>query len=556
MAKDKKTKKQGKPEGFHVIERGVIVTPANDYLKCLEALGIKFQNDLYRGIRYSIDNGKTWSSPDEYTNESLYITVQQNCVFLHTPTGKYKGVVVSASDRNAAISYLAKTNLTSPLEDWFSSLETVDKPYYADIIISAVFDPDFSSELREHIKRRLGLSSDDEVNEAIKRYCYDFCCLVGKGVYLRTMKRGTPWASFQFMPTLVGAQGCGKGTWIRGLLPEEFSELIGDGFNLNSSSGDLLENCQKHAIMECAELEGYHKKEISAFKAFVGGEKTSARKVYGRTFKTYHRHFVIICTTNDNEFLAKDPTGTRRWVVMPVGFKTIGGKEWTKEDVKNKMLRTMRRSLTSFWGYIKYLVEIRKEDASYESWSAHSLKIREILCEAYERYPHELQKMLLALLTPKKDEYDKTEKLNRHELVSGILLDTPPSSTDRSIITLLPRNLYSKDMIAKVMKDQGWTKGKRVTTGKVKRYLYHPPKLSKHPTVEDVARQITDKSLSKHPNSKFSDAFTGEAEDHRQAIKDKWSETPEEKRERLRQNRERIKRNWKPVDDDSPKTDE
>lgn len=477
------------------VHRGSLSMPVFYYKKCLAELGIEFRLDLYKGIQVKMPD-KDWQDITNRSEAVVYAYVQENCFYIDEFDTKrpFKGVDVGKDNRNVAIDALVENNLHSPVEKYFNDLEpselVKEYPNLRDLpadLISLVFQPAFNEDVREVIMAELNIDHDD-LDFVIRQYCFDFSLLVGKGIYLRTMNRGTPLASFQFMPTLVGSQGCGKGTWIRGLLPAHLRHLIGDGFNLDADQADLLGHCQRHPVIECSELDGYHRKEISSFKAFIGGENTSARPKYGRHFLTFHRHFVIISTTNDSEFLAKDPTGTRRWVIMPVDFHREGGVEWTKTDVKNKMLATMDKVIDHFWQFVKHRVEVMGEDASYESWSPTSLKIREILCGQFERRPRTLEAALYALITPRRDEQDKTEKLTDTEKEYGIFFDVPPSSAKRSVMNLLPTNItsrFSKDMISKTMSEQGWTNGTKAALDNTdkRRILKLPPHQPKQLTV-------------------------------------------------------------------------
>ena len=445
---------------FAVVKLGGIIKPAVQYRQCLNKLGIKFRFHRYARKQISFDNGKTWRSFRDDEQSALYADVQDKSVYWDTQKMSPVGVVVSVAERKAAVNLELRENVFSPLEDWFNKLPA--KKYPTDLI----------NEIFKHNIDASFLSKDSvTVYRAAKRYCQDWCETVGIGVYLRTMRPGS---SFQFLPTIVGPQGCGKGTFCRGLIPAHLrSELVKDGLNITTSIADMLEACQAGVIMECAELAGFGRKEINKLKAFISGENTTARRAYGEETVTYQRHHIIIATTNDSECMAKDPTGHRRWLLMPVTFR----EDWDLVGVKNNLLKTMDGYLEMFWSSIKYLVEVEGRDASYEHWHPNSLKIRDHLCGQHERRHYSIEAALDNLLTPPGC-YTDHDVLLDDERRNGILFDVPKSSSKRSIMKLLPKEItskYSKDLISKIITEMKWVTISRPTIDGVKCSRKKPP---------------------------------------------------------------------------------
>jgi predicted P-loop ATPase len=71
-------------------------------------------------------------------------------------------------------------------------------------------------------------------------------------------------------------------------------------------------------FIEWAELEAlFRRKDISTVKAFITTAYDNIRPPYGRQTATYHRRSIIVGTTNEDDFL-RDPTGNRRFWVIPV----------------------------------------------------------------------------------------------------------------------------------------------------------------------------------------------------------------------------------------------
>jgi predicted P-loop ATPase len=84
-------------------------------------------------------------------------------------------------------------------------------------------------------------------------------------------------------------------------------------------------------IVEWAELESvFKRKDVSAVKAFITTQADSIRPPYARAVKEFPRPSIIVGTTNFDEFLA-DPTGNRRFWVVPVEADTIPLEELAQE---------------------------------------------------------------------------------------------------------------------------------------------------------------------------------------------------------------------------------
>lgn len=470
-----------------VIIRGEGAKPVIDYQRCLESMGISFRTHRYRGKQYSMDNGNTWNNVTDEIDAISYAKIQDQCAF-SVKTGNKKKIIpvsIAKGDRQTAIDALFASNAFSPLEDWFKRLKKALKLSINPI--EAVFTPNFSSDIE-------GSFSPEELSQ----YCLDFCLLIGKGIYLRTTATGTPRASFQFLPIVVGPQGCGKGTWVRGLIPNHLrKELTGDCLNLSSGQVDLLESCQRCAVIECSELAGFARREVNFLKSFIAGENVSGRKAFGRYHVTYEKHHIIISTTNDAEFLAKDPTGQRRYPIMPVDFY----KGWTSINVKNNMLNVLDDLMVEYWGYIKHLVEDLGEDASYEHWAESSIKIRKSLCGYHERRNYKLEIALDNLLLDQnaQSEAKDIRPITSEEWIYGLPFDAPTSANNvRSIMGLLPISItsfYTRDLIIKIAKEKGWRKtNNRIRIGNSRRYLYKPPTFA---TLSDLKDMIIPDNIDK-----------------------------------------------------------
>ena len=125
-----------------------------------------------------------------------------------------------------------------------------------------------------------------------------------------------PGCSMSWLPILVGAQGVGKSMFSRNLVPNElFAEV--------STPLDTLmkEQYRLHMawLLELPEIDNYFNvKNIENFKNLITSRVDEVRYPYASLPSKLPRRFVMIGTTNRNQFLV-DSTGNRRFVPLEIG---------------------------------------------------------------------------------------------------------------------------------------------------------------------------------------------------------------------------------------------
>lgn len=113
---------------------------------------------------------------------------------------------------------------------------------------------------------------------------------------------------------LQGKQGYLKSTFFNTLAGEWFDDSLGDA----ASNKDERLKLRASWFLEWAELErAFSKRSTSDIKAFMSCRVDNLRVPYGRSIEAFPRHCILVGTSNEEEFLA-DPTGDRRFWVVPV----------------------------------------------------------------------------------------------------------------------------------------------------------------------------------------------------------------------------------------------
>lgn len=138
-----------------------------------------------------------------------------------------------------------------------------------------------------------------------------------------------PGCKYDYMLTLVGAQGIGKSMLFNKLANGWYSD------SLTSIGGkEAYEALHGVWIMEMAELAATRKAEVEAIKHFLTKQVDRYRVAYGKRTEEFPRQCIFIGTTNEDEFL-RDKTGNRRFLPVPV--KHGSKKSWadiTSDEVK------------------------------------------------------------------------------------------------------------------------------------------------------------------------------------------------------------------------------
>jgi predicted P-loop ATPase len=118
------------------------------------------------------------------------------------------------------------------------------------------------------------------------------------------------------VPTLIGAQGCGKTTFVRRLLPPEMREYYLDHLNL-SNKFDKEMALTNNLIVNLDELEAIRPSQHASLKQVLSVSKVNGRPIFGRTQEDRLRFASFVATTNNPHPLT-DPTGSRRFLCLEI----------------------------------------------------------------------------------------------------------------------------------------------------------------------------------------------------------------------------------------------
>ncbi len=126
-----------------------------------------------------------------------------------------------------------------------------------------------------------------------------------------------PGCLHDWIPVLIGRQGCGKSSFCRSLLPEQSRlDWFSDSINLDDPEQKQVEQAGNSLIVEYAEMRGAMTAKRDALKSHITKTTANYRRPYERNATQVLRSFVGIGTANDTGtgVLPYDPSGYRRYV--------------------------------------------------------------------------------------------------------------------------------------------------------------------------------------------------------------------------------------------------
>ena len=122
--------------------------------------------------------------------------------------------------------------------------------------------------------------------------------------------------SNECVPVLIGAQGCGKTTFLRRLLPQHLRQYYLDHLNL-SNKFDKEMALTNNLFVNLDELETIRPSQHAALKQTLSKNKVNGRPIYGASQEDRPRYASFTATTNNPHPLT-DATGSRRYICVRI----------------------------------------------------------------------------------------------------------------------------------------------------------------------------------------------------------------------------------------------
>lgn len=241
-------------------------------------------------VQMENSKGELWSAPDSY-RVRMYVGRKYNVDF---PESKIE----------QAIEDLAHKNKFHPVRDYLLGLSW-----------------DFTERVETLFVDYLHAEDTKYCREAAK------CFLVA--AVRRILQPGY---KFDNVPALGGAQGIGKTTFIQMLAVKK--EWAGELTSFDPKIAS--EETTGKWFIEMGEMQVSTRSSIEQEKSFISATSLKVRQAYARYPIEIKRQFVLMATTNEEEYL-KDSTGNRRW--WPIDSPLEYGKTIDFEGLTNNIDR-------------------------------------------------------------------------------------------------------------------------------------------------------------------------------------------------------------------------
>ena len=214
------------------------------------------------------------------------------------------------------------------------------------------------------------------------------------------------------VPTLIGAQGCGKTTFVKRLLPAHLREYFLDHLNL-SNKFDKEMALTNNLLVNLDELETIRPSQHAALKQTLSKSKVNGRPIYGASQEDKPRYASFVATTNNPHPLT-DATGSRRYICLtiPKGQQIDNMGEIDYEQLYAQVLYEVKEQKAPYWFNNMEVKRIQELNLNYKEQK----DIAEIISVCFRK--------------PKEGEKAKT--LNSAQILKMIQAEYPSIKSDRS----------------------------------------------------------------------------------------------------------------------------
>ena len=167
------------------------------------------------------------------------------------------------------------------------------------------------------------------------------------------------------VPTLIGAQGCGKTTFLRRLLPQPLRQYYLDHLNL-SNKFDKEMALTNNLLVNLDELDAIRPSQHAALKQTLSKSKVNGRPIYGCSQEDRPRFASFVATTNNPHPLT-DATGSRRYICLTIPngqfIDNVGDIDY--EQLYAQVLYELRELKAPYWFNNDEVARIQQMNLGY-----------------------------------------------------------------------------------------------------------------------------------------------------------------------------------------------
>ena len=167
------------------------------------------------------------------------------------------------------------------------------------------------------------------------------------------------------VPTLIGAQGCGKTTFVTRLLPSHLRQYFLDHLNL-SNKFDKEMALTNNLLVNLDELDAIRPSQHPALKQTLSKSKVNGRPIFGCSQEDRPRYASFVATTNNPHPLT-DATGSRRYICLtiPKGQMIDNMGDIDYEQLYAQVLYEIRELKIPYWFNNEEVTRIQQLNQNY-----------------------------------------------------------------------------------------------------------------------------------------------------------------------------------------------
>lgn len=167
------------------------------------------------------------------------------------------------------------------------------------------------------------------------------------------------------VPTLIGAQGCGKTTFFVRLLPPCLREYYLDHLNL-SNKFDKEMALTNNLLVNLDELDAIKPGQQASLKQTLSKSKVNGRPIYGSSQADRPRYASFVATTNNPHPLS-DVTGSRRYIciAIPQGKFIDNSGDIDYEQLYAQVLYELQVQKSPYWYNNTEVARIQELNLNY-----------------------------------------------------------------------------------------------------------------------------------------------------------------------------------------------
>lgn len=171
----------------------------------------------------------------------------------------------------------------------------------------------------------------------------------------------------EYVPTFIGAQGCGKSTYCQRLLPPPLRCYYLDHFNL-ANKNDKEMALTNNLLVNLDEMDQIKQSQQAELKHSVSKVKVNGRPIYGHDQDDRVRYASFVATTN-NPHPLQDPTGSRRYICLniPEGCIIDNVTEIEYDQLYSQLLHEVEKMKMRYWLTNEETAELQQSNAQFQS---------------------------------------------------------------------------------------------------------------------------------------------------------------------------------------------